>query len=51
MCITPWLLVITLVISAIIFYQTMPRRQETFGMSPGTMDQLASTRSPRFIQY
>jgi hypothetical protein len=51
MCITPWLFVLTLVASVIIFYYTMPRRQETFGMSPGTMDQLASTRAPQFIQY
>jgi hypothetical protein len=51
MCISQWLLALTLIIAIVIFYQTMPRRQETFGMSPGTMDQLASTRSPRFIQY
>jgi len=30
----------------IVLYVTTPIRNEAFGMSPGTMDQLSSTRSP-----
>jgi len=42
---------LVLAITIVVFYYTLPSRKELFGMSPGTMDQLASTRAPQFIQY
>jgi len=38
-----------IVILIIVLYFSTPIRNEAFGMSPGTMDQLSSTRSPTFI--
>ena len=38
-----------IVILIIVLYFSTPIRNEAFGMSPGTMDQLSSTRSPTFL--
>jgi hypothetical protein len=43
------LLYILIIILAITYLYSSLKKQEAFGMSPGTMDQLASTRAESIV--